>query len=155
MNRVARFLVFNLFAAAVLPAAMSAQNNRSLRGAWVAQTYIARGRMATEPPRGIALFFDSTYSFVAEMWPRRAAGDTLTGAEKIEAYDGFLSSAGSYRLVGDTLTTRAYIHLDPLATRAWPNRARSYRIQIKGDTLHWDFGDRVGIFRRMETASPR
>lgn len=136
-----------------LPLAISAQDTRPLRGAWVAQTYVVNGRMATDPPRGVALFFDTTYSFVAEKWPRRAAGDTLSADEKIAAYDGFLSSAGSDELVRDTLTTRAYIHLEPAATRAWPNRTRSYRIQIKGDTLYWDFGGRVGVFRRMEAGS--
>jgi hypothetical protein len=114
------------------------------------------GKMAPAPPRGIALFFDSTYGFVAEKWPRSGGtGDSLTAAEKVAAFDGFLSSSGWYEVVGDSLRMRAYIHLDPAATHAWPNRTRVYKIRIEGDTLYWDFGERVGRFRRLEGVSPR
>jgi hypothetical protein len=121
----------------------------------VAESYVAKEKAAKEPVRGIAIFFDSTYSFAAEMWPRKGGGgNALTELEKVAAYDGYVSSSGSYELVGDTLTTRAYIHLDPTATRAWPNRTRSYKVRIEGDTLYWDFGDRVGHFRRIKGGLP-
>ena len=94
------------------------------------------------------------------MWPRKGgAGDALTEAEKgggIRRFPRLPSSSGSYELVGDALTTRAYIHLNPTATRAWPNRTRLYRVRIEGDTLHWDFGDGgVGRFRRVSKVDCR
>ena len=156
MRRKASVLLFSLLLSGALPTAVAAQDNHPLHGAWVAESYVVKGKTAKEPPRGIAIFFDSTYSFVAEMWPRKGgAGDALTEAEKVAAYDGFLASSGSYELVGDALTTRAYIHLNPTATRAWPNRTRSYRVRIEGDTLHWDFGDGgVGRFKRVKGGLP-
>ena len=156
MTRKASVLVFSLLLSDALATAVAAQDKHPLRGAWVAEGYTVNGKEAADPPRGIALFFDPTYSFVAEKWPRgTGAGDSLTAAEKVAAFDGFLSSSGWYEVVGDSLRTRAYIHLDPKATRAWPNRTRVYRIRIEGGTLYWDFGEGgVGKFRRMEGGSP-
>lgn len=156
MKRNLSMLVFSLLLTHALATPVAAQDKHPLYGVWVAESSVRNGKTAKDPPRGIALFFDSTYSFVAEKWPRsRGAADTLTNSEKVAAYDGFLASSGSYQLVGDSLTTRAYIHLDPAATRAWPNRTRSYRIRIEGDTLHWDFGGgTVGRFRRAEGGLP-
>jgi hypothetical protein len=156
MRRKALFSVFTLLLSGALPTPAAAQDKHPLHGVWVAESYVAKGKTANEPPRGILIFFDSTYSFVAEMWPRKGgAGDVLTEAEKVAAYDGYLASSGSYELVGDTITTRAYIHLDPTATRAWPERTRSYKVRIEGDTLHWDFGDGVGRFRRIKGGLPQ
>lgn len=156
MARHGSFLVFALLLSGSLMNPAAAQGSRSLRGVWLAQSVALNGRPAPQPPRGLALFLDSTYSFVAEMWPRStAAGDSLTMAEKAAAYDAFLASSGSYQVVGDSLKTRAYIHKDPAATRAWPDRIRSYRIRIEGDTLTWDFGGgSVGRFRRIESGGP-
>jgi hypothetical protein len=155
MRRKASFLVFSLVLYGALPTHAAAQDNHPLHGAWVAESYVAKGKTAKEPARGIAIFVDATYSFAAEMWPRKGrGGDALTEAEKVAAYEGYLSSSGSYELAGDTLTTRAYIHLDPTATRAWPNRTRSYKVRIEGDSLRWDFGDGVGRFRRIKDGLP-
>lgn len=128
-----------------------------LSGAWMLERVEGpNGEVLEDDPQpSLALFTDTHFSFLAAVPPNSErstySGDQPTDAEKVEAYDSFIAGSGRYEAEGDSLFTRAYVHIDPNAMSAWPERVTGYKVWIEGNKLHGSFGERgVGVYRSVE-----
>jgi hypothetical protein len=149
-----------LWLAAAIPAPAAAQTDNPLTGAWMLEAVqLPDGRVLENPQPALVLFTGTHWSFVAVVPPNvkrpTYAGDQPTDAEKVRAYDSFIAGSGWYELKGDSILTRAYVHINSNAMSAWPERVMAYRVWVEGGKLYWSLGERgVGVYRNVEGTAP-
>jgi hypothetical protein len=129
-----------------------------LQGAWVVTSWEWDGEMVPEPQPGLIVFTGTHYSmmFVNGAEPRdRYAGEEMTDAEMVGAYETFTANSGRYEVSGNEFTTRAYVAKNPNYMGDWPENASTYTFRVEGETLHlnwpsdWPFAIK-GTFRKVE-----
>lgn len=158
MFRRAALLFIAVSLVGVLPASISAQDDKPLGGAWlVVKVEPADDEVVEEPEPALFIFTDTHYSVMAaipgegnELRPTFANSEEPTDAEKVEAYDSFFANSGRYEVKGDSVTTRAFVAKDPNYMDAWPENANSFQFRVEGDTLYWHFGETIVTLERVE-----
>jgi hypothetical protein len=124
-----------------------AQGSPSLEGVWRVTGFVTTGANAetsNSPQPGLFLFTKRHYSIITvngttERKNFGAAGDPakLTDAEKLARYEAwrpFSANSGTYRVEGNTLTTRAEVAKNPAVMAGGPIE-RQFKIEGKTLTL--------------------
>jgi hypothetical protein len=130
----------------------------TLQGAWVVTGWELEGETVSDPQPGLIVFTETHYSimYVNGADPRtQYAGEEITDAEKVPAYNTITANSGRYDVSGNELTTRAYVAKDPNYMGSWPENALTYAFRLEGEALHLDWpegwpDDRKGTFRKVE-----
>lgn len=122
-----------------MPAPVAAASSGPLEGAWVATSVTdADGNTNEEPQASLYVFTGTHYSimFASGDGPRPVtAGDEMTDAEKIVAYDNFVANSGRYEIDGNLLKTRARVARSPDYMAQWPDNEVTYEFELDGDSL--------------------
>ncbi len=152
----------------ILAFPVQSQAQASPAGAWTATGWIVGGKKIDHPQRGLLVFTRQHYSimFVSDDKERaHYAGDNMTDAEKLAAYNSITANSGRYTVSGDKVTIKAYMAKDPnymgewvagCATGPCPNDVvLTFKIVGSTMTVTWPqdfggFGGLVGTFSRVE-----
>lgn len=152
-------LVLALVLHAGAPNVLSGQDDNPLKGAWILErVQYPDGAVLVDPEPALVLFTKSHFSFLMtvpfDQERVTYSGANPTDAEKVEAYESIDGGSGWYAVQGDSIASRAYLHLDPNAMNAWPDRVRKYWYRVEGDTLYWRFQHGTGVFRNVDGDKP-
>src|SRR5436190_21130755 len=113
--RTAAPIVFAAFAAPLLTACERGEAAESpIEGAWsvVSSKGTDSANPAVQP--SLYLFTDKHYSMMRITGPRTlAAGDSVTDADKLSAYDSFVANSGAYEIADSTLTIHPMVARSP------------------------------------------
>lgn len=115
---------------ALSPCTASAQ---SIEGAWRLAEYSSPdGPTYTDPP-SLMIFADGYYSrvFVRTNDTRQPLNEASTDADRVAAWNPFVSNSGTYTISGSTLTLLATVAKMPSTNRT-PN---TWEFRIEGNTL--------------------
>ncbi|MDH3455536.1 MAG: lipocalin-like domain-containing protein [Gemmatimonadota bacterium] len=161
MRRILRLVtVFAVIAAVTVACGTyTAEGDSGLEGAWMVTSWNVAGETVAEPQPGLIVFTDTHYSmmYVNGAAPRpQYAGEEMTDAEILAAFDSFTANSGRYEVSGNELTTRPSVAKDPNYMGTWPDNAETYTFELEGETLRltwpsdWPGGLRIGTFRKVE-----
>jgi hypothetical protein len=99
------------------PADTAPPPTSSLQGAWHLAEFRPAGGASVSNPPSVFLFGDGHYSVTyvntADTKRNFAKPDSATNADKVRAFDTFISNAGTYMLAGDTLVIRPLVSKHP------------------------------------------
>jgi hypothetical protein len=132
---------------------LSAQE--SIVGSWITESWDGH---EGDPAPGLLIFTETNYSmmFVPAGMVRERTGEVMTEAETVEATRTLVANSGRYTRDGNSITTEAYVALNPNYMLDWESNHQTYTFRFEGDRLHvtWpgDFGDLPqlsGTFRRV------
>jgi hypothetical protein len=106
-----------------------------LEGAWSVVSVKITGPdsadTAVQP--SLYLFTDKHYSMMRITGPRTmAAGDSVTDAEKLSAYDTFVANSGTYETADSSLTIHPTVARSPNYMAGGSDK---YHFRVSGDTL--------------------
>ncbi len=133
-------------------------SNPALQGAWTVTSWEVNGEAVTAPQPGIIVFTETHYTMmyvsVAQSRPRYA-GEEMTDAEVMAAYNTFTANSGRYEVNGNELTTRAYVAKDPNYLFDGTATTQTYTFQREGEILHLQWPSdwpnrRSGTFTSVE-----
>jgi len=132
-------IVLAAFAATLLTACERREGPEPpLEGAWTIVSIRVTGPDSAANPAvqpSVFLFGDKYYSMmrVTGNGPRvLAAGDSVTDAEKLSAYDSFVANTGTYETADSTLTIHPVVARSPNFMSGGSDK---YHFRISGDTL--------------------
>jgi hypothetical protein len=124
---------------AVMPAMLGADTPRKpMEGVWKVAEVVVTGANAENTPSpqpGLFIFGQKHYSM---MWIRggkaRApyGGEEPTSEEKIQAFDSFTASSGTYEVSGSTITIRPMVARSP---NFMGGASSIYQFRVEGDNL--------------------
>lgn len=126
----------------------------SLEGTWVLDRIERQhGPTVTDPGPALLVFTRSHVSMTmlrGDSLPRFEDPGSPTRAEKADVYDRLSSTAGPYRVRGDTLVIRPYVAKRPRAMQGWPDRTETFLFGVDGDRLRFVLPNATLIFGRVE-----
>ena len=114
------------------------QAETPLEGAWRVTESEVDGNVNDSPQPALFIFTSTHYSIMIATGdePRaESAGEDITDAEKLVAYDSFIANAGRYEVAGNTFKTRAYVAKSPNYMGGWPDNEQTYEFERDGDSL--------------------
>jgi len=134
--RTAAPLALAALAVTLVPACERREADESpLEGAWSVVSVKITGPdsadTAVQP--SLYLFTDKHYSMMRITGPRTmAAGDSVTDAEKLSAYDTFVANSGTYETADSSLTIHPMVARSPNYMAGGSDK---YHFRVSGDTL--------------------
>ena len=116
---------------------LPAASGNAIEGAWVPTSRTdPEGNTNDEPAPALYVFTGNHYSIMIATGERPDnAGEEMTDAEQLAAYDSFIANSGRYVIDGNMLKTRAYVAKSPNYMNGWPDNEQTYEIEVDGDTL--------------------
>ncbi len=118
---------------------LTAQGQSSaLRGVWksteVSLTSPDTSWTRTDARPALLMFTEHHYSWMGTggSGSRERLSDEPSDAERLEAWQPFFASAGTYEVTGSTVTRRPIVAKNPNNEGSWTS---TYRYRIEGDTL--------------------
>jgi len=156
----ARIVIASLAVVLLASGAWSgAAGQADITGGWIVTSWTTAAGVDSEPQRSLFLFTESgQYSMMFVLGDEARseyAGDDLTDAEKLGAYDSFVANSGRYSVEGDQVTYEAYVAKDPNYMAAWGDNAGTMTFELEGETLTLSWPDAGGPFAGLSATLRR
>jgi len=139
MRRISALIASLAFAGLVSATSATAQD-ASIVGSWITESW--EGQDDTQP--GLLIFTETNYSMmfvIPGMARERYAGEAMTDAETLAAFNTIVANSGRYTRDGNEITTEGYVTLDPNYMANWGENHLTYTFEVDGDTLRLTWPD--------------
>jgi hypothetical protein len=123
-----------------ISAGSAAAQESSIVGSWITDSWEGQD----DAQRGLLIFTETNYSMmfvIPGMTRERYAGETITDAEIITAYNTLVANSGRYTRDGNEITTEGYVTLDPNYMADWGENHLTYTFEVDGDMLRLTWPD--------------